>query len=633
MNFSRIMLLVNGMTLAILLCLGGCSDPKKQAVKQVEAKGYGFTEKDMLVAAAAGDVPALEAFQAAGMNIDAADPAGFTALMMAAGSGRVDAVERVLGMGADPKKVNEAGRDALIFAAERGHEEVARMLLSRGADPSLRDKEGWSALSLSAYKGHSEVVALLSSTASPTELDDALLVASFSGYPKVLDVLLGQGANINARSPESQTPLMIASSAGKTDAVRVLLQNQANPYAVDLENHTAASLAQKAGHKQVVDLIGNPSSWGTSEQGKTVASEMADARSALRAAGVEETLLDGKPLSGEPNKGELVASGAKDSAKPSQSLPSGVSAPAANTDPQGKVATTTTSATTTPSTPTAGTVASASTAPQSSREQTTAPIAAPIAAVDAAPSTDSSSQKTEEVASAKSVGKSVGGQGKEVPAAKSVATGTQLTGSAKVDLASHADFRKVRQESKNKPLVPINGSTIHSRQLETAPVQEMVLAAYHEEALPIFVDGVDGHAASVRRLDQPGSSTVVQEGEVIPGTPYKVREVTQRFVSSKEGKGEMVDVSRVEVENTRNGATHYLVKDTAGQTSDTYAILTAINSRYRYVVKAGDVFQTTQGDTVTKEFQVLDVRANAVVIKDSETGEVTTVARDGVVTP
>jgi hypothetical protein len=137
----------------------------------------------------------------------------------------------------------------------------------------------------------------------------------------------------------------------------------------------------------------------------------------------------------------------------------------------------------------------------------------------------------------------------------------------------------------------------------------------------------------VRRLDQSGGSVAVPEGGVVPGTPYKVKEVSTRFISSKEGKGRMVDVSRVMLEDTARGGTHVLVKDVSGQTADTYAILTAPNSQYRYVVKAGDVFRTTQPGIGTKDYQVLDIRANAVVIKDLSTDEVTTVARDGVIHP
>ena len=61
--------------------------------------------------------------------------------------------------------------------------------------------------------------------------------------------------------------------------------------------------------------------------------------------------------------------------------------------------------------------------------------------------------------------------------------------------------RRVREEAQSKPIVALNGSTIHSRLPEEAPVQTMVLAAYHEESLPIIVEGVSGSTASVRHQE------------------------------------------------------------------------------------------------------------------------------------
>lgn len=564
-------------SLGVSFGLVGCSDPQKQAMKQVEEKGYSFSEKDLLAAAAAGDVAGIEAFQAAGMDIDISDPAGNTALIKAAGAGQLEAVERILGMGADPRKVNAIGRDALLSASAKGFEEVARMLLGRGADTSVRDNEGWGALSLAAYNGHAGVVSLLAAGATPAELDDALLVASFSGDPKVIDSLLGQGANINARSPESKTPLMIASEAGKLEAVRTLLQNQANPYAVDLGNQTAANLALAAGHAEVSHLITHPDTWGKSPEGERTASEMADARNALSGQGVEETLLEGKPLSGEPSKGTLAqAPEAKKKEAPSLAA-AGASAPVPQAAP--------------------------ATAPAAS-----APAAPVVVSTDAAPV-------------AKTAAPTVATAPVSASAPASAAPGKP----ARVETS-----RRIREEAKSKPIVALNGSTIHARSPEQAPVKEMVLAAYHEESLPLVVDGVSGTTASVRRLDQTVGSVAVEKGAVIPDTPYKVKEVTPRFVSSKEGKGRMVDVSRVEVEDIQSGSTHLLVKDASGQTADTYAILTSANSQYRYVVKAGDVFRTTQPGVGLKDYQVLDIRANAVVIKDLANDEVTTVARDGI---
>lgn len=566
MKISKLVGII-AVTLGTSLLFVGCSDPQKQARKSLEKKGYEMTLKDLLVAASAGDVESIDLFNSAGVEIDGADRSGNTALIKAASAGHLQAVEKILGLGADPRQVNSVGRDALISAAARGYEDVARMLLNRGADSTIKDTEGWGALSIAAYNGHAGVVSLLSANATPAELDDALLVSSFSGDPKVINTLLGQGANINARSPESKTPLMIAAGVGKIDAVRVLLQNQANPFAVDLENKTAANLAQVAGFEEVTKLITNPEAWGTSKEGLEVAVEMAKAQEALGGAGVEETLTKSAPVKTTDAAGTTTTPEVATTAATTAATPAGESQAA----PTLSAATPVNTVAATPANPAAG-IASAPLAANNTSVPATRP------AVQAA--------------------------------------------------------RQLREESKSKPIVALNGSTIHSRTPEEAPVKTMVLAAYHEESLPIVVDHVDGTSASVRRLDAPGADPVaVEQGSIIPGTDYRVEEVTTRFVSSKEGQGRMVDVSRVKVEDTKNGSTHFLVKDVSGQTADTYAILTAPDSQYRYVVKAGDVFRTTQPDRGTVEYQVLDIRPTGVVIKDLATDEVVTVARDGVVAP
>ncbi len=565
--------------------LVGCGDPQKEARSSLEKKGYEMTAKDLLVAAAAGDLESIALFREAGAEIDGTDPVGNTALIKAASGGHLKAVETLLGLGADPRRINAVGRDALISASAKGYEDVARMLLHRGADATLKDTEGWGALSIAAYNGHAGVVSLLSATATPAELDDALLVASFSGDVGVINALLGQGANINARSPESKTPLMIAASTGKLDAVRVLLQNQANPFAVDREDKTAANLSQDAGFETVTRLITNPDAWGTSKEGLAAAAEMAQAQEALEGGGVEETLSKKAPAALAP--GTPAVDGDSVADKPSGT--SLASAPLRAT-----------------------------------------PVRDEVAGSGSAPSVSSDGESE--------TGADSGGD-LRAKAAGLVAHSASLP--RKADAASprstHTRIeaaRRLREESKSKPIVALNGSTIHSRTPEVAPVKGMVLAAYHEESLPILVDQVDGTSATVRRLDVTSDSFVaVEEGGMIPGTNYRVEEVTSRFVSSKEGKGRMVDVSRIRIEDTKNGSSHLLVKDVSGQTADTYAILTAPNSQYRYVVKAGDVFRTTQPDVGAVEYQVLDIRPTGVVIKDLATEEVVTVARDGYVAP
>lgn len=523
-NFSSIVLSV---LLPVAITLVGCSDPQKEATRTLNDKGYELEVRDLLVAAGAGDSESIALFKEAGFDIDTPDEKLNTALIRASGSGHTTTVEKLLGMGADPRHVNEQGRNALIVASAKGHEAVARVLMARGAETEASDIEGWSALSIAAYNGHENLVSLLSSHASSADLDDALLVASFTGDSEVIQTLLSQGANINARSPESRTPLMIASEGGHLSAVRTLLQNQANPYAVDNDQSTAVILAEEAGHPEVKEFILNPEGWGQSEQGSQVSEEMKMARTALiEKSAVEETLTASAPVT--------------------------------------------------------------------------------VAATSATAATSAS---------------------------PSPSTGATLE-QPEVSAPLREKSQKVREEAKEKPIVALNGSRISSTDPKIAPVKSMVLAAYHEEPLPVVVENVDGKTANIRMMNATsGGGIEVSKGATIPGTNYEVKEVTRKFVSSKEGKGRMVDVSRVEIEDKITGNSHLLVKDVSGQTSDSYAILTSADSKYRYVVKAGDVFRTATVQSGETDYQVLDIRPSGVVIKNLKNEEVTTVARDGVINP
>ncbi len=524
--------------------LSSCSDPQKVARKDLEEKGYEVSPRDLFLAAGAGDLESIDLFMLTGLDIDTVDGAGNTALIKAASAGQIQAVEKILGLGADPRHINSLGRDALLTASAKGFEDVSRMLMSRGANVDLRDSEGWSALSIAAYNGHSNIVSLLAGQVTSEALDDALLVASFNGDARVITTLLGQGANINARSPESKTPLMISASGGKLQAVRVLLQNQANPYSEDNYGNTAANLAEMAGHEKVHELILTPDAWGATPESLEVAKEMAEAKEALVAeAGIEETFEVADAVE-EPAEGGTVA------------VEEGTNGQDDLADSGG------------------------SSAPQSAGDRKVA--AAPAA---------------------------VGSTRKPLP-----------------------NRTQIREKAKSKPIVALNGSKISSRSPETAPVQTMVLSSFHEEPLPIAVSKVDGKRAEIRHLGSEESAPVeVAAGSNIPGTEFRVEEVTRKFVHSKEGQGRMMDVSRVKVTDTRTGETHLLVKDSAGQSSDTYAILTSAGSQYRYAVKSGDIFSSSQPGMGEKDYQVLDIRAGAVVIKDLETEEVITVGRDGVI--
>src|SRR5689334_5922850 len=106
--------LVVGMCLLVLSSCGAGPAKHEQAQRLLKLRGYNFDEKSFFAAAQARDLMAINAFIDAGMNPNAQD---------------------------------DDGRTALISAAARGDLETVNALLARSADVNVRDKRGYTALS------------------------------------------------------------------------------------------------------------------------------------------------------------------------------------------------------------------------------------------------------------------------------------------------------------------------------------------------------------------------------------------------------------------------------------------------------------------------------------------------------
>jgi TonB family protein len=116
--------------------------------------------------ARAGEVESVrELLAAPGADVDAADEAGWTALMYAAEAGHDEVVEALLEAGAKPNLQNQAGETALHLAARHGRTASADLLLKAGADLGLRDAEGRTALYRAIERRRADVIELLQAAA------------------------------------------------------------------------------------------------------------------------------------------------------------------------------------------------------------------------------------------------------------------------------------------------------------------------------------------------------------------------------------------------------------------------------------------------------------------------------------
>lgn len=79
--------------------------------------------------------------------------------------------------------------------------------------------------------------------------------AAAFGKKEILNLLLSQGANVNAKNKNRMTPLLLASAAGHDDIVQLLLQSKANINARDREGRTALHYASYNGYQTIVEKL------------------------------------------------------------------------------------------------------------------------------------------------------------------------------------------------------------------------------------------------------------------------------------------------------------------------------------------------------------------------------------------
>ena len=81
--------------------------------------------------------------------------------------------------------------------------------------------------------------------------------AAKNGHRDVAELLVTNGANVNARNKYGDTPLHFAATAGSTEVVNVLLDQGAEVNIVDKVpiSQTPLEVAASHGHKEIVELI------------------------------------------------------------------------------------------------------------------------------------------------------------------------------------------------------------------------------------------------------------------------------------------------------------------------------------------------------------------------------------------
>jgi ankyrin repeat protein len=189
-------------------------------------------------AAEQGDISQVQALLDAGVAPGSADENGNTALHIAASNGHVDLAEYLLSAGTTIDATNNAGLTAMMLAESRDHYELARWFILQGAACDVAAEDGSTALSSAWKKEQWEFIRfLVTHGADPEEPIHSnypggappLIIASYYGDFEMVEWLLEQGVDVNAKSTLlGMSALYEATRAQNIEIARLLLEHGAD---------------------------------------------------------------------------------------------------------------------------------------------------------------------------------------------------------------------------------------------------------------------------------------------------------------------------------------------------------------------------------------------------------------------
>jgi len=258
-------LLIVGILLALCACAApepGSDQPTAEAARRfLKLRGYDIDDQSFFSAAKAGDELAVNGFIAAGINPNAKDDNGDTALTAAAARGDLQIVKALLRDGADVNAGGVNNWTPLLLAFENQRDEVAEVLINQpGLDLKSENPSGMTALMLAVWHRRSGFVKKLlergaDSNHQDKDGDTAVHGAAWFGSLDILEMLLSARADPNVKNKLGGTALMWAASYGQDEAVRMLLAKGADPRIKDVDGVTAAGWAAKNRQEKLEMLL------------------------------------------------------------------------------------------------------------------------------------------------------------------------------------------------------------------------------------------------------------------------------------------------------------------------------------------------------------------------------------------
>lgn len=164
----------------------------------------------------------------------------------------------IISAAASGNNLNETdmfGKTPLLLAIDNDDYTGVEILLASGADPNQRDREkNTSPIGLAVDKGNSKIINHLLAKGADGGAE-LLHSAAAQDNRDLLDLLLGQGSDINLSDEKGKTPLAIACENDNRDLVEYLLKKSANIDQKDNDGNNPLSISLKSKNYKLFNLL------------------------------------------------------------------------------------------------------------------------------------------------------------------------------------------------------------------------------------------------------------------------------------------------------------------------------------------------------------------------------------------
>jgi len=192
-----------------------------------------MNEAQLHAAAANGDTATIKHLLAQGVQIDARDGNGCTALLVATRGNRIAAAKALVEAGADVNAQDNIQDSPYLYAGARGHLEILKMTLAHGADLKSTNRYGGTALIPASERGHVEAVRTLIEAGVEVDhvnnlgwtalLEAIILSDGGERHQQIVQALVEAKANVNLADGKGITPLQHARSRGYIRIEQILV--------------------------------------------------------------------------------------------------------------------------------------------------------------------------------------------------------------------------------------------------------------------------------------------------------------------------------------------------------------------------------------------------------------------------